>query len=196
MQTTESLRVYFIAFIMMAIVIVVGLVILIVTRPEPVEITIIPPAPTLRPEPSATPSPHLVYVTGAVQNPQITVELPAGSRVQDALDAAGGVTENADMDRVNITGILHNGDHIHVYSLGEASADLALPTRSGGEVIFVNTASIEELDTLPGIGPAIAQRIIDFREQNGPFTNLESLMQVSGIGESLISQLDGLVSFE
>ena len=196
MQTTESLRVYFVAFTVMAVVIVVGLVILIVTRPEPVEITIIPPEPTLTPEPTATPSPILVYITGAVQNPQTTVELPAGSRVQDALDAAGGMTDDADMDRVNVVGIIRNGDHIHVYGMGEDEADVALPTRSGGEVVFVNTATLEELDTLPGIGPAIAQRIIDFREQNGPFTNLESLMQVSGIGESLIGQLDGLVSFE
>jgi competence protein ComEA len=196
MQTTESLQVYFVAFIMMAVIIIVGLVILIVTRPEPVEIMIIPPEPTLTPEPTVTPSPLLVYVTGAVQNPQITVELPAGSRVKDALDAAGGLTESADMNRVNVAGILHNGDHIHVFTQGEEAANLAVPTRSGGEVVFVNTATLEELDTLPGIGPAIAQRIIDFREQNGPFTDLESLMQVSGIGESLISQLEGLVSFE
>lgn len=197
MENTNTTRTLSIVIGILAVLVVVGLVILSVTRPEAVEITIIPPQPTRTPEPTPTPLPIMVYVTGAVQNPQVTLELPAGSRVQDALDAAGGVADDADMDRINVAGILHNGDHIHVYTVGDdEQVEAFVPTPSGGEVIYINTATLEELDTLPGIGPAIAQRIIDYRDANGAFPDLESLMAVNGIGEATIERLAGLVSFE
>lgn len=185
-----------IAFVLVVIAIVVAAWLLLSTQPEPVQITINPPLPTATPEPSATPGPILVYVTGAVAEPETTVELPAGSRVQDAIDAAGGVVGEIDGGRVNPLGILRDGDHVHVYALGEDDAAVAVPTASDEGIVYVNTATLEELDTLPEIGPALAQRIIDYREANGPFPDLESLGEVSGIGEAVLEGLAGLVAFD
>ena len=156
-------------------------VVVLAGRPQPVQITIIPPEPTTTPAPTATPLPIMVYVTGAVANPETTISLPQGSRVSDALAAVGGVLDNADLERVNLAGILHDGDQIHVpaydqvaLGLDEVDAEVGkdmLPTPSGGTVVYINTATQEELETLPGIGPATAQRIIEYREANGPFYN-------------------------
>jgi competence protein ComEA len=173
-----------------------GILLLFATRPDAVQLVINPPNATLTPAPSPAPAPILVYITGAVVNPETTVELPAGSRVQDALDAAGGTSSDADADRVNVVGILHDGDHVHVYSINDPIEIVTEPTPTGGEKIYVNTATVEELDSLPGIGPSIAQRIEDYREENGPFTDLASLGQVSGIGDSILEQVAELVSFE
>jgi len=183
-------------------VIIIGLGVVVATRPEPVAIVVNPPLPTATPAPTGTPAPIFVYMTGAVNNPQVTLSLPVGARVQDAIDAAGGLTANADMDRVNLAGLVRDGDQVHVFAIGETVntdatiGDAPLATPSGGEMVFINRATLEELDALPGIGPAIAQRIIDYREANGPFPDLQSLMNVSGIGESTIANIEGLVSFE
>jgi len=184
-----------IAAVILLVPLIGGGVLLLSTRPEPVAILINPPIPTPTPLPSVTPSPMQVYVTGAVANPQNIFMLPVGSRVQDAIDAAGGLLPGADLDRVNVVGIVRDGDHVQIYTVGEPD-EVALPTVSGGGVVFVNTATLEELETLPGIGPAIAQRIIDYRNENGPFPDLASLQNVSGIGPQTIAELEGLVSFE
>jgi competence protein ComEA len=191
----SSKSVIFVSLIVIA-VIIIGMVLLISTRPRAMELVINPPDATLTPAPSPAPAPILVYITGAVVNPETTVELPAGSRVQDALDAAGGTSSDADAERVNVVGILHDGDHIHVYSVNDPIEIVTEPTPTGGEKIYVNTATVEELDSLPGIGPSIAQRIVDYREENGPFTDLASLGEVSGIGDSILEQVAELVSFE
>ena len=102
------------AFIIIALAIVGGAALLLISRPQPVEITINPPIPTSTPEPTATPGPITIYITGAVQETQTTLTLPADSRVQDAIDAAGGILEGADLDRVNLAQILRDGDQIHV----------------------------------------------------------------------------------
>lgn len=195
-----------ITFVVLILAIVGGSALLLITRPEPVQITINPPIPTATPPPTATPAPILVYVTGAVNEPQTTIELPVGSRVADVLAAAGGVTEDADMQRVNPAAIVRDGDQVHVPSIAdEASVDAdtdtaanpsALPTPSGGAIIYVNSASAEELETLPGVGPALAGRIIAYRDENGPFTSLEDLDQVSGIGPSTLENLAALISFD
>ncbi len=199
MENTRAQLGTVLAIVVLAVLVVAGLVLLWNSRPEPVALTINPPVPTVTPEPTPTPAPLLVYVTGAVNMPEQTIELPAGSRVQDALDVAGGITENADMTRVNIAGIVRDGDHVHVFAAGEGDAPLTeadLPTPSGGGLVYVNTATLEELDTLPGIGPAIAQRIIDYRGEFGPFADLESMTEVSGIGPATIADLEGLVGFD
>ena len=196
-QTFSAQNVVIVSVIVV-IAIIAGTVLLFSTRPEAVKITVNPPIPTATPEPTTTPDPITVYVTGAVANPQTTVELRYGSRVQDALDAVGGVTENADMERINIAGILHDGDQVHVFAIGETAApgDVVLATPSGGIVVHINTATLEELQTLPDIGPALAQRIIDYREANGSFADWDALDAVEGIGPVMLENLRDLVAFD
>jgi competence protein ComEA len=134
-----------------------------------------------------------VYVTGAVAQPQTTLALPSGSRVVDAIDAAGGPSANADLERINLAAVLRDGDQVHVPLLGET---LTLPTANAAGIIGINTATAEELETLPGVGPTLAQRIIDFRQQTGPFTSMEDLDLVSGVGPTLLEELEGLIEFD
>ncbi|MGB1289164.1 MAG: helix-hairpin-helix domain-containing protein, partial [Aggregatilineales bacterium] len=152
--------------------------------------------------PTATPEPILVYITGAVSEPEQTLTVAHDSRVSDVIDAAGGLTDDADTERVNLAGIVRDGDQIHVPSLvdisdnADADNDTALPTPSGGGIVFINSATLEELQTLPGIGPATATDIIAYRDENGDFTSLEDLDDVPGIGPSTLEALTDLVSFE
>jgi competence protein ComEA len=196
-----------IAFGVIAIAIIVGGVLLWLNQPVPVQITINPPIPTATPEPTASPTPSpspeptatrepiLVYVTGAVNSPETSISLPYGSRVQDAIDAAGGLAENADLERVNLVGILRDGDQVHVPRIGEGEEEV-IPTASGGGIVFINSATIEELMTLPNIGEATAQAILDYREANGNFASIEELDNVEGIGPATLEELAPLISFE
>lgn len=185
------------ALLVVAAAVVGGMVLLLAARPAPVTITINPPPPTAAPQPSATPAPIVVYVTGAVNQPETLVTLAPGSRVADALAAAGGAAPSADLERIDLAALLTDGATVHVYALGEApqAADSA-DAPAAHALIHVNHATLAELDTLPGIGPALAQRIIDYREAHGPFASLEALTAVSGIGERTVAQLDGLVAFD
>jgi competence protein ComEA len=199
MNNEVAPRATIIAFIVVVILIIAGGAMLIAARPAPVQITINPPVPTPTDLPTATPAPVLVYITGAVAKPEQTITLPAGSRVQDALDAAGGALENADLTLVNLAAMLRDGDQIHVPALtedAESVTDEMLPTPSGGEIVYINTATLEELMTLPDIGESTAQRIIDYRTANGVFASLEDLDQVSGIGPATLEKIAALISFE
>ena len=199
MSNTVSPRSTIVIAIILIIVMAIAAFIVIRSTPDPVQIIVNPPVPTATPEPTNTPAPILVYVTGAVNQPEQTITLPYGSRVSDALEAVGGMTDDADMERVNLAALVRDGDQIHVPSMnetGEGEAHSALPTPSGGEVVYINTATLEELQTLPGIGPAMAQRIIDYREANGAFTSLEDLDNVSGMGPATIEEIADLISFE
>ncbi|MCA9913493.1 MAG: ComEA family DNA-binding protein [Anaerolineae bacterium] len=191
------------AFLIIVIAIAAGAALLLVTRPETIEITINPPQPTSTPEPTATPEPILVYVTGAVHEPETTVSLPYNSRVADAIEAAGGATDDADLSLVNLAAVLRDGDQVHVppqSTAGEADSDAsqveALPTRPGGEIIAINSATAEELQTLPGIGPSTAAAIIEYREANGAFSSLEDLDNVPGIGPATLETLAPLLVFD
>ena len=195
MISLSSNRSAVILFLVLIIIIAVSGAVLLLSRPESVLITINPPQPTATPAPTITPAPILVYVTGAVAKPDQLVRLQYGSRVSDALAAAGGMTERANQTLVNLAAIVRDGDQVHV-PFAEIEAESAeLPTPSGGRRVYLNTATQAELETLPGIGAAMAQRIIEYRELVGEFRTLEDLDKVSGIGAATLEGLKDLVAF-
>jgi competence protein ComEA len=123
---------------------------------------------------SPTPANLAVYITGGVASPGLYY-LPAGSRMGDAVNAAGGFVINAQIDQINLAAPLTDGEHVDVPSLGGSN------TISLGR-ININTATAAELDTLPGIGPTTAQAIVDYRFQYGSFLNIQDIQNVPGIG--------------
>jgi competence protein ComEA len=147
-----------------------------------------------------------VHVAGAVAKPGV-VQLPAGSRVHQALAAAGGTTATADPDRLNLAAVLEDGQKVQVPVRGEpdpaASPDIgstppldrgaARTTPAGGAKINLNTAGVEELGILPRVGPVLAQRIVDWRLQHGRFKTAQELDAVDGIGPKLLEALLPLV---
>lgn len=184
-----------VATIAVLVLAVVGvLVFLFLGRPKPVKVALTTPRPPRTPEPTATAAPMSVYVTGAVVNPNQTYTLPAGSRVDAAIAAAGGALPSADLTRVNLADVLRDGAQVYVPAIAQPVIETATPV--GGERINVNTATVDELDALPGIGPSLAQRIIDDRAANGPFTAASDLERVSGIGPVLIDSIRELIRFE
>ncbi len=144
--------------------------------------------------PSA-PAEVMVYVCGAVRRPGV-VRLPAGARVADALDLAGGPTARAELSAVNLAAKVGDGQQIVVPERAPqgasapaaapavAGAPAAAPGASGGALVNINTASLSELESLSGVGPSTAQKIIDYRTANGGFTSVEQLMDVPGIGDA------------
>ncbi len=152
--------------------------------------------PVLRaPRPAAaTRSARLVVdVAGAVRRPGLHA-LPPGTRIADAVAAAGGATAKADISAVNLAAPVADGEQIVVPMRGgpgvtAASGDAPSPTAP----LDLNTASLEQLDALPGIGPTTAQKILDYRQAHGAFHSVAELDAVSGIGQGRLEQLKGLV---
>jgi competence protein ComEA len=153
------------------------------------------------------PAELIVHVSGAVQSPGV-VRLASGARVDDALRAAGGITEEADLAAVNLARPVADGEQIHVPVPGEEPLPegpvpgvAAPPEADGGAggagagegaasgAIDLNTADSAALEGLPGVGPAIAQRIVEHREKNGPFTSVDALLEVSGIGPATLEKI-------
>ena len=138
-----------------------------------------------------------VHIDGAVVAPGVYELTEAHPRVNDAVMAAGGLAEDADTSALNLAAVLSDGEKIHVPRQGEvvsgqASSGAASGSDAGASssgVININTATAEELDSLPGIGPSTAAAIVEDRERNGPFASPEDLMRVSGIGEGKFSKL-------
>ena len=192
----SSSRASLAAFLILVTLIALSGALLLLSRPDSVDITILPPPPTATPAPTATPMPIVVYVTGEVAQRGTQHILPHGSRVSDAIAAAGGFTELANRKLVNLAGILRDGDQVHVPSVETSQPQADLPTPSGGSLVNVNTATLEELVALPNIGPVTAQRIIDYREQAGPFSELADLDDVSGIGPATLEKLEELIRFD
>jgi competence protein ComEA len=155
------------------------------------------PASTTTPvgEVAETSTTVVVSVVGLVARPGL-VTLPSGARVADAIEAAGGLLPEADPASVNLAAVVVDGQQIAVGVPGVASAgdtgSAPGPTGPAGPV-NLNTATVAELDGLPGIGPVLAQRIVDHRESAGPFRSVEELDDVPGIGPTIAAELAGLV---
>lgn len=178
---------------------------------QPAPIVIQPPAATATAEATATPGPLRIFVSGQVAAADVYELLP-GSIAAAAIEAAGGFTAEADTAVVNLAQPLQDGMQIYVPALDEAAAvppvfqsndanqaaavgDTAVSGLSS-RLVNLNTASAQELDTLPGIGPSTAQKIVDYRNANGPFSTIEGVMEVSGIGEAKFAQMKDLITVE
>ena len=145
-----------------------------------------------------TTPPLVIDVRGEVLRPGV-YELPLGSRVEDALAAAGGLTLKADQTKINRAALLTDGEQISIPSklatrvIGDSTIGIG-STQTPSELVNINTADLTALDSLPGIGPALAQRIIDYRDANGPFQSIEEIMNVSGIGQSIFDNIQSLIT--
>ena len=151
-----------------------------------------------------TNAPLEVHVVGAVLRPGVYILLE-GSRVQDAVSAAGGLSAEADLDSLNLAARLEDAQQLDVPFLGRATLTAA-PTASfrvlpagatatpSGDLININTASAVELEALPGVGPTIAQNIVAYRSAHGPFAHLEDIMNVAGIGPATFDSIKALIT--
>lgn len=137
-----------------------------------------------------------VYISGQVKNPAvITFEDDENLKVVDAVNAAGGLTEFADTEFINLAESLTDGQHIHIPTkkviAQEISANAGAKNKSStsSELINLNTADENELQKIRGVGPAVAKRIVDYREQNGKFKTIEDIKKVRGIGEKTFEKI-------
>lgn len=149
----------------------------------------------------------IVHVSGCV-NKEGIVELPINSRVIDAINYAGGVKENADLSEINLASILEDGIKIYIPSLQEKTEnalnqnnELNISSKINENIssnstqkININTATQEQLDTLPGIGQSTALKIIEYRKENGKFKKIKDIKQVKGIGEAKFNKLKDLIT--
>ena len=147
----------------------------------------------------------LVHIMGQVNMPGL-VELEENARIQDAIEAAGGATQEADFSKINLAYILEDGMKIYIPKIGEEEAYI---TKDSGEattttnekaegtkelMININTASQDELERLPGIGQSTANKIINYRKENGKFTKIEDIQNVSGIGEAKFNNIKNYIT--
>jgi competence protein ComEA len=167
-------------------------------RPVDVETATGPAGATAAAGSTGSPSPEvamLVDVAGWVRHPGV-YEFADGARVIDAIDAAGGARPGAQLESLNLAAPLVDGTQILVVREG-AEAPAPVGGTGGavaGGLVNVNTASASELETLPGVGEVIAQAIIDHRTENGPFTSVDQLLDVSGIGDATLESIRELVT--
>jgi competence protein ComEA len=201
--TTERGTVRYSGYVVLGMVLVLivgGAVGYFAPHPPPdTPIIVSTPLPTRTPLPSPTPSPIRVHVAGAVHQPGV-YRLPASSIVQDAIDVAGGPSSDADLDRINLAIELQDQQQVYVPREGETSSP---PPVSGGErsggtdaLVNINTATAAELETLPRIGPELAERILDYREANGPFKTIEDIEDVPGIGPATLEGLKDMITVQ
>lgn len=205
-DSLKPYRLYFAMFIL-NLAIVIGVIYLLYREPARPLVVTIPPTRVAK---SETPARITVSVSGAVNHPG-EVELPSGALLAEALQKAG-VKAEADVSKLNLTRPLQDGDKINVPSKAPtvsavnnpptASSTSAAPTTALTPAVLpahklnLNTATLEELDALPGIGSALAQRILDYRAQKGGFKSIDELKEVRGIGDTLFNQIKGLVTVE
>jgi len=192
MESTKQdiLKAFYPTFIGVLIGLVLGAVLWIVVRaPSGEKVTILPPP---------TAAPFIVEVSGAVPRPGV-YDLAEGSRVNDAVEAAGGFLAEADKSTLNLAAPVTDGQKLEIPFLAGMEPPAAIvenpiiPTLTA-DLIDINTATLQELDSLPGIGPTLAQAIIDYRDENGPFYDIEDLIFVDGIGESTLDGIRDLIT--
>jgi competence protein ComEA len=181
----------------LALVVLLITVVILIQRcqPEPEAIMLSTATPQPTPEATSTPQPLRVYVSGAVQQPDVYILSP-GSIVKDAIMAASGSTDNADLDRINLAATLADGQQVYVPYQGEDNPPVEPPSgaAAAGDKININTADAMALESLPGIGPSLAQRIIDYRLANGPYGQIEEITNVSGIGPGVFAKIEALIT--
>lgn len=144
--------------------------------------------------------PISVDISGAVVQPGLYV-IPRGSRVADIIDAAKGMTNDADFNRVNLADKVRDGEKVLIPVIQPTLSALQSETNkvvafSDQHPVNINIATLEQLDSLSGIGPTRAQDIINYRNQNGDFKSIQDLMNVSGIGQSIFDKIKTLISVE
>ena len=137
-----------------------------------------------------------VHVAGNVMAPGV-YRFALGSRVVDAVRAAGGASSAADLNALNLAGLLNDGEQVYVPAIGERPPAVDTSTVTTDAIrlpLDLNRASADELDVLPGIGPATAAAIVSHRDRHGPFASVEGLLEVTGIGPAKLSALSGLIT--
>lgn len=175
-----------------------GLILLLILpqRGEPIQLA------TSTPDAGAqnTPTPDTieVYVIGAVTNPGVYV-LPAGSRVHEAVTSAGGAAADADLERVNLSAFLADGQRLYLPRVGELVPPEDTSRLPGGPdasspMVNINSADAQTLVTLPGIGETKAAAILSYRSLHGPFTSLDELLNVPGIGQVILDDIRSLIT--
>jgi len=197
-------------FVLVLIVLAwIGLSILLAPPPGSTELETVPlvSEPSAAPPPSGRSGPQgssppasaqpaagalTVHVVGAVKKPGVYVLAP-GSRIIDAVEAAGGMAKKAAPEQLNLAAPLTDGQQVVMPRAGDVAGQPPASASPGaGSKISLNTADAQELQQLPGIGPSLAARIIEFRTKNGPFASLSDLDAVSGIGPSILANIEGL----
>ena len=184
-----------------------GLILLIAQpdRGEPISLSP-PPTPTrtLPPKPTSTPAPITVQISGEIQNPGVYT-LDGTNRLGDLIDLSGGLTEDADLTRVNFAAIINDGDFIYITAYEEdlptnsRDTTINLPTEETDAIVYpldLNKATQEALESLPGIGEVKASAIIAYRELIGGFTTVDELIYVNGIGPATLEAIRDLVAIE
>ncbi|MGV3614342.1 MAG: helix-hairpin-helix domain-containing protein [Fimbriimonas sp.] len=183
-------------------------------RPAPMTIRELPAPPIVAPSPPLVPQTTLVvHVAGAVKKPSV-IEVKSGDRVHDAVRMAGGALAEADLDEINLAAKLEDGVQVYVPKRGEPDAPVAEIYAGGSRAVSryssrpkggkrrstraattpsgpvsLNTGSLAQLDTLPGIGPSTAQKILDYRHEHGGFSSIDELLAVPGIGSKKLEKM-------
>ncbi len=138
----------------------------------------------------------VVQVEGAIATPG-TYRLPGGSRLDELVDQAGGLADEADPSTLNLAARVGDGEVVHIPARTTAVPATEPPgTATAMTRVNINTATAEELEQLPGIGPVLSERIVAYREQNGPFASLDQVVQVEGISTRLLEDLRPLVTLD
>jgi competence protein ComEA len=191
--TARELAVY--AIVALALLVAGGAWVL---RGRPAGMPVAAPAVEVAPSPQAE-APIIVHVAGMVRLPGV-YQLAEGDRVIDAIELAGGARKGAVLEALNLAAVLTDGQQVLVPKRGApapggpTAGDSAPGGGPSGSLVNVNTADAATLDSLPGIGEVLAQRIIDHREAHGPFASVDELISVSGIGEVTLEELRPLVT--